>query len=74
MLTQALGTGKKLEPEIVDFQLSVGDVVLLCSDGFYNEVSESYIKRKLSEGIQSQRCDNKPYVLAQLLICIGTGP
>ena len=51
MLTQALGTGKKLEPEIVDFQLSVGDVVLLCSDGFYNEVSESYIKRKLSEGI-----------------------
>ena len=51
MLTQALGTGKKLEPEIVDFQLSVGDVVLLCSDGFYNEVSGSYIKRKLSEGI-----------------------
>ena len=26
-------------------------MVLLCSDGFYNEVSESYIKRKLSEGI-----------------------
>ena len=50
MLTQALGTGKKLEPEIIDFQLSIGDVVLLCSDGFYNEVSESYIKRKLSEG------------------------
>ena len=25
-------------------------MVLLCSDGFYNEVSESYIKRKLSEG------------------------
>ena len=50
MLTQALGTGKKLEPEIIDFQLSVGDVVLLCSDGFYNEVSESYMKRKLSEG------------------------
>ena len=25
-------------------------MVLLCSDGFYNEVSESYIKRKLNEG------------------------
>lgn len=50
MLTQALGLGKKLEPECVDFQLNIGDVVLVCSDGFYNEVSESYIKRKLSEG------------------------
>ena len=50
MLTQALGTGKLLEPEILDFQLNIGDVVLLCSDGFYNEVSESYIKRKLNEG------------------------
>ena len=50
MLTQALGLGKTLEPELIDFQLNIGDVVLLCSDGFYNEVSESYIKRKLSEG------------------------
>tara|TARA_B100000953_G_C17959566_1_gene402552 strand:+ start:150 stop:812 length:663 start_codon:yes stop_codon:yes gene_type:complete len=50
MLTQALGLGKALEPELIDFQLNIGDVVLLCSDGFYNEVSESYIKRKLSEG------------------------
>ena len=50
MLTQALGFGKRIEPEYVDFQLNIGDVVLLCSDGFYNEVSESYIKRKLSEG------------------------
>ena len=51
MLTQALGLGKALEPELIDFQLNIGDVVLLCSDGFYNEVSESYIKRKLSEGV-----------------------
>ena len=50
MLTQALGLGRGLEPECVDFQLNIGDAVLLCSDGFYNEVSESYIKRKLSEG------------------------
>lgn len=50
MLTRALGLGKRIEPEYVDFQLNIGDVVLLCSDGFYNEVSESYIKRKLSEG------------------------
>ena len=54
MLTQALGLGKALEPELIDFQLNIGDVVLLCSDGFYNEVSESYIKRKLSEGVVAE--------------------
>ena len=54
MLTQALGLGKALEPELIDFQLNIGDVVLLCSDGFYNEVSESYMKRKLSEGVVSE--------------------
>jgi len=46
--------GKALEPELIDFQLNIGDVVLLCSDGFYNEVSESYIKRKLSEGVVAE--------------------
>ena len=54
MLTQALGLGKALEPELIDFQLNIGDVVLLCSDGFYNEVSESYMKRKLSEGVVAE--------------------
>ncbi len=54
VLTQALGLGKALEPELIDFQLNIGDVILLCSDGFYNEVSESYIKRKLSEGVVAE--------------------
>ena len=42
ILTQAVGLTDKINPQLVDYQLSIGDVVLICSDGFYNEVSEVY--------------------------------
>jgi len=51
VLEQALGTKDKLDIQKVDFQLSEGDVVFLCTDGLYNEFGEEYLKKKLQEGV-----------------------
>ena len=53
ILEKALGSNEKLEIEHQDFQLKNGDVVLLCSDGLYNEFSDEYLKKKLQEGISA---------------------
>ena len=53
VLLQALGTKKKLDIQTKDLQLSKGDVVLLCTDGLYNEIGEEYMKKKLQEGISA---------------------
>ena len=50
VLKQALGSNEKLNIQEIDFQLQIGDVILLCSDGLYNEVGEEYIKRKMQDG------------------------
>ena len=51
VLKQALGTKDKLDIQKVDFQLNNGDVILLCTDGLYNEFGEEYIKKRLQEGV-----------------------
>ena len=53
VLLQALGTQKKLNIQKKDLQLNKGDVVLLCTDGLYNEIGEEYMKKKLQEGISA---------------------
>ena len=53
VLLQALGTKKKLDIQTKDLQLNKGDVVLLCTDGLYNEIGEEYMKKKLQEGISA---------------------
>ena len=50
VLKQALGSNEKLNIQEIDFQLQIGDVILLCSDGLYNEVGEEYIKKKMQDG------------------------
>lgn len=40
VITRAVGGGDKLYPELRVFNVQAGDWYLLCSDGFYNEVSE----------------------------------
>ena len=50
VLKQALGSNKKLNIQEIDFQLKIGDVILLCSDGLYNEVGEEYIKKIMQDG------------------------
>ena len=51
VLKQALGTKEKLDIQKIDFQLNNGDVILLCTDGLYNEFGEEYIKKRLKEGV-----------------------
>ncbi len=51
VLKQALGTKDKLDIQKIDFQLNDGDVVLLCTDGLYNEFGEEYLKKRLQEGV-----------------------
>ena len=53
VLKQALGSNEKLNIQEVDFQLQIGDVVFLCSDGLYNEFGEEYIKKKMQDGISA---------------------
>jgi len=54
VLKQALGSNEKLKIHEIDFQLQIGDVILLCSDGLYNEVGEEYIKKKMQDGISAE--------------------
>ena len=54
VLKQALGSNEKLKIHEVDFQLRIGDVILLCSDGLYNEISDEYIKKKMQDGISAE--------------------
>ena len=54
VLKQALGSNEKLNIYEIDFQLQIGDVILLCSDGLYNEVGEEYIKKKMQDGISAE--------------------
>ena len=54
VLKQALGSNEKLNIHEIDFQLKTGDVILLCSDGLYNEVGEEYIKHKMQDGTSAE--------------------
>ncbi len=54
VLKQALGSKERLIVQEIDFQLKVGDVILLCSDGLYNEVGDEYIKRKMQDGVSAE--------------------
>ena len=54
VLKQALGSNEKLNIYEIDFQLKTGDVILLCSDGLYNEVGEEYLKHKMQDGTSAE--------------------
>ncbi len=43
IITRALGTDSTIEPDIISHPLSEGDVILVCSDGLTNMVSEEDI-------------------------------
>ncbi len=51
LLTQFIGIGRPLEPEVVHLQLQRGDRLLLCSDGLTDPVPESEIARVLGSGM-----------------------
>ena len=62
ILEKALGSNEELEIEHRDFQLKNGDVVLLCSDGLYNEFSDEYLKKKLQEGVSADTLVSKALI------------
>ena len=47
LVTRALGASPEVEPEINDFQVRYGDVLLLCSDGLTEMVSDRDIHEQL---------------------------
>lgn len=47
IITRALGADKNVVPDIYKEEVGKGDIILLCTDGFYGDVSESEIRKIL---------------------------
>lgn len=45
MITKAIGADKTVEPDFYSFKIKTDDIVLMCTDGLYNEVSSDEILR-----------------------------
>ncbi|MGB3620220.1 MAG: protein phosphatase 2C domain-containing protein [Ketobacter sp.] len=48
VITRAVGADKHLDLEVIYFELQAGDVLLLCSDGLYSELTPDDIMHVLS--------------------------
>lgn len=58
VITRALGTAPETEADIISFPLSEGDVILMCSDGLSNMISEeTMVSVSLSEEELSSRAE-----------------
>ena len=49
VITRAVGTSERLDIDVDVFDVSVGDLFLLCSDGLYNAVADDEIIQCLRE-------------------------
>jgi protein phosphatase len=81
ILSRALGTELFVSPEISELQLIKGDLMLLCSDGLHNGMSDKDLKRIVAQGGELQEMgerllqhgltsygqDNTSLVLARVL-------
>ena len=57
MITRAIGADETVKPDFYMFQIYDGDIVLLCTDGLYNEVSDEEICRAaLQSGNMREAC------------------
>lgn len=50
VITKALGVENAVDPDFYKTDLTSGDVILLCSDGLYGEVSEEEITQIINKG------------------------
>ena len=50
MITKAIGAEYRIEPDFFITEIVPGDVILLCTDGLYGEVSENEIVEELKSG------------------------
>ncbi len=51
VLTRSLGTRGEVQVDLSQFSLQVGDVILLCTDGFYEYLEEEEIKGHLRDDL-----------------------
>lgn len=58
VITRAVGIGDELCVDINVFNVQLGDVFLLCSDGLYNSVHEHEIANQMSQGSAEDGVDN----------------
>ena len=49
MITKAIGADRTIEPDFYTFGIKENDVILMCTDGLYNEVSSETIIAMASE-------------------------
>lgn len=56
VITKALGMDENIEPDIDQFILEDKDVIILCTDGLYDEVDKSEIINMFSETEDLQAC------------------
>lgn len=79
-LSRAFGAGKKIEPDIFDFELMQGDYILLCTDGLSNMVdndriyeivnSDSTIESKVDDLIKEANLNGGKDNIAIILIYV----
>lgn len=50
VITRALGTDSDVEIDLYEFTLHAGDMILLCTDGFSNMLTDAEIKKLLQDG------------------------
>ena len=55
-LYRSLGQDEESEPDIVEFSVSPGDRILLCSDGLWDEVDPETLHSLLSSGENPHQC------------------
>lgn len=57
VITRAVGGGEQLFPEVRVFTIQAGDWYFICSDGFYNELSEDVIAAHLVQATPKESID-----------------
>ena len=50
VLIQAVGSAEDLAPELIELSLEIGDILLLCSDGLTDMLSDNEIEDIFAEG------------------------
>ncbi len=64
VLYRSIGQEDEAPPDLLEFTLSVGDRLLLCSDGMWDELDDQTIGQELAQAINPQVCAERLIALA----------
>ncbi|NLP30838.1 MAG: Stp1/IreP family PP2C-type Ser/Thr phosphatase [Clostridiales bacterium] len=59
MITRALGSEESIEPDFYKFDIYKGDIILLCTDGLYNEIDVNEINRLITNSTDTNTIAHK---------------